>query len=142
MNTFLKLNVISILFAFIIFIPIELVVNASRMSRLTGLNIDEAGKVIGVVSIASVILLSAFTIYITKRWMKSRISSFWSILLWFPYLILFTFIFASLFPITNPVDEGGPGDGFIILGLLFFYPFFVLILNIFGIYTGNIEEGS
>jgi hypothetical protein len=136
-NTFLKLNAISILYAFIIIIPIELFVNASRISRLTGSNLDEAGKVIGVVSIASVILLSALTIYTTKRWMKGRISSFWSVLLWFPYFILFTYIFASLFSITNPIDEGGPGDGFIILGLLFVYPFLVLLLNIFGIYMDN-----
>ena len=60
-------------------------------------------------------------------------SSFWSVLLWFPYLILFTLIFSLLFPIIDPADQGGPGDGFIILGLLFFYPFYVLFLNIFSL---------
>ena len=67
MNTFWKLNVISILYAFMIFIPVELFVNVSRISRLTGWNIDTVGIMIGV--IASVILLSALTIYITKRLM-------------------------------------------------------------------------
>jgi len=137
MNTFLKLNVLSALYAVMIFIPIELYINVSRISRLTGWNFNVINIVIGVSAIVSVIFLSAIISYLTKAWMNNRKSSFWSVLLWLPYLILFIFIFASLFPITNPADKGGPGDGILILGLLIFYPLYVLLLNAFSTFISD-----
>ncbi|CAM3325015.1 hypothetical protein FITA111629_15725 [Filibacter tadaridae] len=137
MNTFWKLNVISVLYAVMIFIPIELFINVSRISRLTGWDFDVINKVIGVSAIVSVILLSAFIHYLTKAWLYNRKSSFWSVLLWLPYLILFIFIFASLFPITKPADKGGPGDGILILGCLILYPLYVLLLNAFITFTSD-----
>lgn len=76
----------------------------------------------------------------SKKWLNNRTSSFWSVLQWLPYHILFIFIIASLFPVTNPANEGGPSDGIIILGLLFFYPFIVFVLNAFSVYSSAPEN--
>ena len=101
MNTFWKLNVISVLYAVMVFIPMELFTNGSRISRLIGWNFNVTTIVIGISTIVSVIIFSTIIGYLTKTWMNNRKSSFWSVLLWLPYLVLFTFIFASLFPINQ-----------------------------------------
>ena len=137
MNTFWKLNVISVLYAVMVFIPMELFTNGSRISRLIGWNFNVTTIVIGISTIVSVIIFSTIIGYLTKTWMNNRKSSFWSVLLWLPYLVLFTFIFASLFPITNPADKGGPGDGLLILGLLILYPLYVLLLNAFSTFISD-----
>ncbi|MBY0095739.1 hypothetical protein [Mesobacillus maritimus] len=135
MRTFLKVNMISIMYALMLLIPIELVINVSRIGRITGWNLNVVWKLVGMSAFVSFILLSSINFYLTKKWLNKRKSSFWSLLLWLPYHILFIFIIASLFPVTNPADEGGPGDGLIILGLLFIYPFFVFVLNAFSFYS-------
>jgi hypothetical protein len=38
---------------------------------------------------------------------------------------------------NQPADEDGPEDGLIILGLLFFYPLFFLLLNPFSTFTNK-----
>lgn len=68
-------------------------------------------------------------ILLTKKSLKGRIASFWTIILWFPYFILFVYIIASLFPITYEGDVPSPGAGFILIGLLIVYPFYILIIN-------------
>lgn len=137
MNTFWKLNVISGLYALLFFIPIELYVNVLRFSRLTGGEFKVVAKIIGGSAVTIIILLSAVIFYLTKKWMSSRKSSYWSLLLWLPYQILFILIYSSFFPITNPLDKGGPGDGLLILGLLFLHPFYILLLNTFSIFISD-----
>ncbi|WP_404328600.1 hypothetical protein [Mesobacillus maritimus] len=140
MKTFFKINGISILYALMLLIPIELLLNVLRISRITGWNLNVVWMVMGISAVVSFILLSSIIFYFTKKLLNNRKSSFWSVLLWLPYHILFIFIFASLFPVTNPADEGGPGDGIIILGFLFFYPFIVFVLNSFSAYTSAPEN--
>ncbi|WP_188206656.1 hypothetical protein [Alkalibacillus aidingensis] len=140
MTTFWKVNVISVMYAVTIFIPIELFVNVSRISRLTGWELNVVGIMVGVCVIVSVLLLSVAIIYLTKMWLRNRKSTYWSVLLWLPYFILFILTFASLFPINNPADQGGPGDGIIILGLIIFYPLFILVLNTFSTFTSVAEH--
>ncbi|WOV83793.1 hypothetical protein PGH26_13050 [Sporosarcina jeotgali] len=137
MIIFWRLNVISVLYALMIFIPMELLTNGSRISRLTGWNFNVTAIVIGISTIISVIVFSIIIGYLTKTWMNNRKSSFWSVLLWLPYLVLFTFIFASLFPINNPADKGGPSDGLLILGLLILYPLYILLLNAFSTFMSD-----
>ncbi|MGM0901621.1 MAG: hypothetical protein ACQEXB_11080 [Bacillota bacterium] len=140
MKTFFKINGISILYALMLLIPIELLINVSRIGRIMGWNLNTVWKVIGISAVVSFILLSSIIFYLTKKGLNNRKASFWSVLLWIPYHILFIFIIASLFPIKNPADEGGPGDGIIILGLIFIYPFIVFVLNAFSVYSSAPEN--
>ncbi|MCM3757066.1 hypothetical protein M3197_06135 [Sporosarcina aquimarina] len=137
MIIFWRLNVISMLYALMVFIPMELLTNGSRITRLTGWNPNVTAIAIGKSTIISVIIFSIIIGCLTKPWMNNRKSSFWSVLLCLPYLVLFTFIFASLFPINNPADKGGPGDGLLILGLLILYPLYVLLLNAFSTFSSD-----
>ena len=137
MKIFWKLNVISVLYAVMVFIPIELLTNGSRISRLIGWDFNVTAVVIGISTIVSVIIFSIIIGYLTETWMNNRKSSFWSVLLWLPYFVLFTFIFTSLFPLNNPADKGGPGAGLLILGILILYPIYVLLLNAFSTFRGD-----
>lgn len=140
MRFFLKLNVVSILYAFMLFVPVELMLNAYRVSRLTGWNLDNLLIAMSIVVIIGFISSTMFLIFLTKKWMINRKSAFWSMLLWFPYLVIFVFIFVTLFPINNPADQPGPGGGIIILGALILYPFYLLLINVFGTGIGLTED--
>ncbi|WP_256238646.1 hypothetical protein [Bacillus sp. EB600] len=48
MKYFIKLNVVSILYALMIFVPIQLMGNVYRISRLTGWNIGTVNTLSGV----------------------------------------------------------------------------------------------
>ncbi|MFC7063443.1 hypothetical protein [Halobacillus seohaensis] len=136
----MKLNVVSILYAFMLFVPIELMLNAYRVSRLTGWNLDNLLIAMSIVVIIGFISSTMFLIFLTKKWMINRKSAFWSMLLWFPYLVIFVFIFVTLFPINNPADQPGPGGGIIILATLILYPFYLLLTNVFGTGIGLTED--
>ncbi|GAB4074774.1 hypothetical protein GCM10028778_22770 [Barrientosiimonas marina] len=138
MNTFWKINGISVLYALVIFIPIELFLNALRIQRLMEWELTVTGVVIGITALTLVVLISALIIVLTKKWLKHRKSSFWSVLLWLPYFVLLVFIYISLFPpIINPADQGGPGDGMIVLVLLLIYPIFIVLLNALSAFAGR-----
>ncbi|WP_040285112.1 hypothetical protein [Sporosarcina koreensis] len=125
MKTFLRIQLLSPLYAVMVFLPIEMVTNLTRLSRLTGWSLNLTMMVSAIVAVLSVLILSVVIARMTKRWLNHRKASYWSVLFWLPYVILFTFLFAELFPITSPADKGGPGDGLVILGMLFLYPLYV-----------------
>lgn len=130
MKYFLKLNVVSILYALMAVIPIELMFNVLRISRLTGSDFDTVAKYFGL-TIIVVFILGTIIIYsLTKNWLRSRKANFWTLLLWFPYFILLIYLVASFFPVTYGGDDPGPGAGLIALGGLMVFPIYILIINL------------
>lgn len=132
MKYFLKLNVVSILYALVILVPLELMANVYRISRLTGWNIDTVSTLsivtIGVVSIFGTILL----FFLTKKWLKSRKANFWTVILWIPYFVFFAYIIASLFSTTYGGDAPNPGTGLLAIGAIMVFPILILIINFIG----------
>ncbi|WP_233500632.1 MULTISPECIES: hypothetical protein [Paenibacillus] len=61
-------------------------------------------------------------------------------LLWLPYFLLFVFIFAVLFPMTNGGDDPNPATGLILLGMLVLYPFYIFLINWMSMFTKNPEN--
>ncbi|WP_431801000.1 hypothetical protein [Halobacillus andaensis] len=140
MRFFVKLNVLSALFAFILFIAVELILNIGRLSRLTGWDMD-ATAIGGLVTF--IFGCIAFTILfhrLIRRLMENRKASFWSVLLWVPYFLLLVFAFVALFPITNPSDEPAAATGLIIIFMVCFYPFYLLVLQVFGTGVGITKD--
>jgi len=132
MNYFLKLNVVSMLYALMIFIPIQLMGNVYRISRLITWEIDAVNILIGVLFIICVIGGTILMLYLTRKWLGGQKANFWTVILWIPYFMFFTYINASLFPITYGGDAPNPAVGLVALGSLIVYPFYILILNLFG----------
>lgn len=137
MKYFLKLNVVSILYAFIVLIPIQLMGNVYRISRLTTWEIDTVNMLIAAIIIVDVIGGTILLLFLTRKWLGDRKANFWTVILWIPYFVLFTYLIASLFPITYGGDAPNPVTGLIALGGLIVYPVYILILNFLGVTTKN-----
>ncbi|ASK63950.1 hypothetical protein CFK37_18190 [Virgibacillus phasianinus] len=132
MKFFLKLNVVSLLYAVMIFIPLELMINVYRISRLTDWEISSVNALIGITIIVEIIAGSIIFIILTKKWMNGRKASFWTVILWAPYFVLFVYLFASLFPITYGGDAPNPVTGLLAIGAVIAYPVYILIINFAG----------
>jgi hypothetical protein len=140
-ENFIKLNAISALYAFVFFISIELWLNFYRICRLTGLDGNSLNNMILALHIFGVIMCSFLFFILIKKWLEGKLMIYWSTILWFPYFILFTIVFAILFPITNQGDIPTPGTGFLLIGELIVYPLYLLFINFFGTTLGNNLEG-
>lgn len=133
MKFFIKLNVLSIIYAFAFFINTEIMLNVYRIGRITGWNMHTVVLVTGTAGIVGFIFCTMLFYILAKNWMEGRNTSFWAILLWLPYFILFIYIFKFLFPITNAGDKPNPVSGFVILGESILYPVYLAIINFIGI---------
>jgi len=134
---FLKLNVISFLYALMIFIPLELMFNVYRISRLTNWGIDTVNILNGVTIIAEFLGGTILLFFLTNKWLGGRTVKFWTVILWIPYFILFVYVFASLFPITYGGDAPNPVTGLLAIGGLVVFPFYILILNFISMTSAN-----
>ncbi len=142
MKIFLKLNMLSAVYAFMLFISIELGVNFYRIWRLTGWEANTVEIVIAVIHIAGFIVTLFLFYYLIRKWFKGKKAGYWAVILWFPYLILFIFIFGALFPMTDRGDKAAPVTGLIIMGQLILYPFYLLFITMFGSAMDLEEEVS
>ncbi|MBM7572368.1 hypothetical protein [Aquibacillus albus] len=132
MNYFLKLNVVSIVYALMVFVPFELMLNVYRISRLTNLEIGTVNFMTGVTLIVDIIGGTILLVFLTKKWLGKQKANFWTVILWAPYFVLFVYLFASLFPMTNGGDASNPASGLLAIGGLIVFPLYILILNFLG----------
>ncbi|SDM71494.1 hypothetical protein [Sediminibacillus halophilus] len=129
MRYFLKINGVSILYAIMALIPIQLTVNIYRIYRLTGWNPTIVNGVLLTIMLTLIIAGTIGIFSLSKKWLKGQNAGFWTAILWIPYFLIFTYLFTRLFPTTNPGDEPNPALGLIFLTGLFAYPFYILILT-------------
>lgn len=131
MRTFLKLNFISALYGILFTIPYIISLYLFVIARISGLNFDLI-SVIFLLIFAILYVAAIFGFYfLTKKWMEGNPVRFWSVILWFPYFMLFTLIADGLLPEISEQDKLSGGGGFIILAFMLFYPIYILFVNIF-----------
>lgn len=129
----MKLNCVSAMYAFQFFIQLELMVNIYRISRLTHWELSTVNKVVISITAVLLIIFTALLLLTIRRWMEYRKSTFWALLLWIPYLILFVYIFVPAFPIRNPEEVPSPVLGLFIFGMIILYPVYIALVNLFGL---------
>lgn len=139
MKSFFRLNVVSILYALMMFLPVELMVNVYRISRLTNWTMDTVNLLTGLLVLVEITAGSLLLISITKKWLGRRKANYWTVILWMPYFVFFLYIFVSLFPITYGGDDPNPVTGFFIIGGLIGHPIYIFLLNLFVITDGECE---
>ena len=122
MAYFGKINAISILAAFLFFAPMELMVNTYRLSRLLNVEISMVVNVSMLFLVIWVVGGAVVCYLVISRWMEKRKSDYLTVVLWFPYFILMTYIFVSFFPINHPADDPAPVLGLILIGGAVMYP--------------------
>ncbi|MEK3954599.1 hypothetical protein [Psychrobacillus sp. FSL K6-1464] len=142
MKYFLKLNVVSILYALMVFVPLELMLNVYRISRLTNWKIGTVNILTGITLIIEIIGGTILILFLTKKWLRGRKANFFTVILWVPYFVLLIYVIASLFPITNGGDTPNPVTGLLAIGGLIVYPFYILILNFACITNDNKTIGT
>ncbi|MDQ0429457.1 glucan phosphoethanolaminetransferase (alkaline phosphatase superfamily) [Planomicrobium stackebrandtii] len=129
MKYFFKLNIISMLYALIVFIPFELMLNVYRISRLTEWSIGTVNILTSIVLLAAFIGGTMLIYSLTQKWLDQRKANLIAAILWLPYFVLFVFAFAFLFPITYGGDDPNPVIGLLAMGGMLCYPFYILLLN-------------
>lgn len=129
MKCFLKLNAVACVYALLILIPFEILANVYRISRLTNWDIEKVNLFTEVILMFDIIGGTILMFFLTRKWFNRRNVKYWTTILWIPYLVLFFYIIASLYPITYGGDVPNPATGFIIIGGLIVYPFYILVLN-------------
>lgn len=135
---FIRLNALSAIFALLPFIISELLVNVYRINRITGIEINDINKVISIVNYVSLIMIFVIFVPLVLQFLPSKITNFFTSIIWFPYYCLYVYFFAVLFPPKNPADDPNPVSGLIIIVILLLFPFLIagangvaLLLNVF-----------
>ncbi|OXM14610.1 hypothetical protein CGZ75_16955 [Paenibacillus herberti] len=131
MTPFIRLNFISATYAFGIFVVIELLANTYRIIRLTDNRLDFDGVVVLIVIF--IIAASILFYWATKKIMKGLKIRYFSLILWLPYLALFIYGFAVLFPLTNPGEKPVPVIGLLVLAGVIVYPLYLLLINVLSV---------
>ena len=129
MKTFLKINILSAFYAFVLFISIELQVNFYRIWRLTGWEGATVNSMIAVVHLFGFIATLFLFYFLIRKWFEGRKAGYWSVILWLPYVFLFVIIFGVLFPMTDGGDKPAPVTGLVIMGQLITYPIYLLVMT-------------
>ncbi len=124
----IKINFISILYALSLFTAIELIINVYRISRVTGWNLDIVMVIIPIVIVIGLIFSTLLIIRLIKKWMLNRKIGYGLAFIWCPYFILFYYIFTYLFPLASG-ETWFPIFNILIYGIIFLYPFYILIIN-------------
>ncbi|MEH7253087.1 hypothetical protein V7111_13240 [Neobacillus niacini] len=130
MKFFIKLNTISALYAFALFIAIELIINVSRISSLTGWEWDHVYILVAVINVLGLLLATIIFINLTKKWMVGRKNSYWSLVLWVPYFILFLSLFTVFVPFSSGVTLF-PRFSLLIFGSSILFPVYIVFINVY-----------
>ncbi|MEC0371534.1 hypothetical protein [Paenibacillus chibensis] len=128
MRTFLKLNLISMLYAITFFILTELLVNVYRLERLSGY--EHMNTLIDGVMLIIMILAPVAFYYLTQRLLRQRKSKYAAAFLWIPYYVLAIGAFALMLPLTDPQEQPLPAAGLIIIALGLLLPVLITMINV------------
>lgn len=129
MKFFINLNKISAIYALALSVAIELIINVTHISEVTGWEWDTAYIVVAAINVVGLLLATLLFIYLTKKWLIGRKMNYWSLFLWFPYFLLFFLLSNYLVPFRS----GGifPRYSLLIDGSVLLFPVYILFINMF-----------
>ncbi len=130
MKFFIKLNTLSALYALALFIAIELIINVSRFSDITGWDWDRVYFVIAVINVLGLLLATVIFISLTRKWMIGSKHSFWTFILWLPYFMLLFALIRALLPLQFG-DTLFPRYSLLIIGSSLLFPVYILFINLY-----------
>ncbi|WP_232729878.1 hypothetical protein [Paenibacillus phocaensis] len=122
-----KVNCVSLLYAFSLFIQVELLVNVYRLERVTGITPMDRYVPVAVLII---FILSTILAYVLTRFkLNPGNLKYLTTIGWIPYLLIFIKCFAYAYPITDPQERPLPGIGLVIIAVSCMYPFYIAFLT-------------
>ncbi|WP_335870915.1 hypothetical protein [Bacillus sp. 2205SS5-2] len=130
MNYFIKINIISIVYSLLLLIPVELMVNAQRISRITELKNEKVLVLNNVTTIIILILGTLFVLYLSKKWIKESLLNFLRYILWIPYFVFFSYITTRILPDPTESDIPSAGLGLLLIGAVIIFPLYIFLTDI------------
>lgn len=100
---FLKLNMVSLLYGLIFFLSMALQLNYYRLLRLTGWAGDKLDLFLLIVQLVGLIVATIFMYRLSVTWLGHRRWVYATMILWFPYTVMFTMILPICF--LFPIEE-------------------------------------
>ncbi|ACL20869.1 hypothetical protein Dhaf_2846 [Desulfitobacterium hafniense DCB-2] len=125
----IKINFFAFLYALLLFIETELLLNSYRLHRMLSWFNVKTNVLLGCVIF---IVLTIIFYSITTKYLDTGKFRYFLTVLWIPYYIILVLLFAHLVPITYPGDEPLGGVAFIILGMFFIFPLYVAAITAIG----------
>ena len=123
---------VSAVYGFFLFVSVEFQLNFYRILRVFKWD-QENAMWMNVVGQSVLLVILAFMIsFLSGRFLEGRLARFWSAILWIPYFFFYVFLFESLFPLTNPMDDPLPWQGFLVLSQQLVFPFYIVFFYIIG----------
>ena len=129
---FLKLNIMSLLYAVFYWIEVELVMNIYRWSRITGWSVATINTSVNIVNVVLFIGGAVGFLLLTRNYLRISKMNYFTALLWFPYWVVLIKLFSLLFPITATAERLSPVYGMMIMVLSMLYPVFIVLVTLFG----------
>ncbi|MFL0247155.1 hypothetical protein [Candidatus Clostridium stratigraminis] len=124
---FVKLNILSALYALTLFIQIQLMGNIYRIARITDWLISTVNVAVGILNLTLLIFTSFLFYLITKKYLSKVKLRFLITILWIPYYAIFT---SSLSPAMVRGEEPPPVLGLLFIGIFLIYPFYIAFINL------------
>lgn len=129
LQNFFRINVISFCLALLFYLPITIMANVDRFARLSGFETGTVNIIIISASVLGFVAVSVWLIFFILKWFEKRRLHYWSLLLWLPYVVVFSYVNSVLFPITYPGDLPSPVTGLLVIAGLFVFPVYIFFLN-------------
>ncbi len=123
-----KVNGVSVLYTFSLFIQVELLINVYRLERVIGITNMNRYVPIAILVIMTLTFVLAYVL--TRFQLKPGKLKYLTTILWIPYFLIFIKWFAYAYPITNPQEMPLPGIGAVIVAACCLYPLYIAFLTL------------
>jgi hypothetical protein len=130
MKIFVKLNIISALYALVLFIQLQPMLNIYRLVRITDWSFGAIHMLTAIFNLFVFIASTIVFLFITRKYLGQGNLRFFITLLWIPFYAIITLIFYSLFPIAIRGEEPAPVLGLVMICVFLIYPFYIAFINI------------
>lgn len=124
---FARLNIFSALYAFVLFVQIQLMGNIYRIERITNWSGNTVNIRVGILILIIFIVTSILFYLITRKYLFKVNLRFLITLLWIPYFAVYT-LFLS--PAMVRGEEPPPVLGLIFIVFFLIYPFYIALINV------------
>lgn len=126
MKTFIKLNGAAFFYGFVLFIQNETLVNVYRIQRLIPW-LNQSTLII--LLIFHFFISTIISLFIKVKYFTNLKIRYLLTILWIPYYIVMTSVFAKYFPITNPGERPLGALGLLLILGYLIYPIYIGLIN-------------
>lgn len=128
---FLRLNLLSSLYALVLVIQFIPILNVYRINRILSLPYHSI-EVFSILFNIIILISSTYLFYrVTKKFFPLSKAKYILIVTWIPYFVLLYNLHWKLFPITFGGDKPAPITGLLMIAAAIGYPLYIAIINYF-----------